>query len=110
MPVIEPRITYIAFQECEIRGNWEDKIDDALNHGVDPEDITTLTFEKDNAEYYIALNDDCQLWLVRPDGLRKALVFKKRATVIIRGSTVKFHQSMVADELSVDEEKQSGTI
>lgn len=108
MPITEPRITYVVFQECEIRGSWKSKIQDALDHGIDPEEIDSIGLEKDNSEYYDALNDDCELWVIRPDGLRKAWLFKKNSRIVIRGSTVKFYPSMIIEELFVDEEKQKG--
>jgi hypothetical protein len=108
MAITEPRITYVAFQECEIRGEWSDKIQDALDQGADPEDVRTINFEEDSAEYYVSSDDKCEVWIVRLDGLRKAWIFKPTAIVIIRGNTVKFHQSMVSDEISVDEKEQSG--
>ncbi|MCE2507388.1 MAG: hypothetical protein J4F36_13180 [Nitrosopumilaceae archaeon] len=108
MTITEPRTTFVAFQECEIRGSWEGKIQDALDRGLDPEDIHILKLERDSSERYTAMNENCELWVIRPDGLRKAWVFKKDATIVIRASTVKFHQSMVDVELSVDEKEQSG--
>lgn len=105
MPIPEPRIAYVAFQECEIRGKWEDKIDDAMDHGADPVD-DGFALESSNVEPYHAKDDHCELWVVRPDGLRKAWLFKYGAMVTIRGNTVKFYQGMVAEELSVNEEEQ----
>ena len=107
MTISEPRITYVVFQECEIRGKWEGKIDRAITHGADPTE-DALLLEDVNVEPYKAAGDNCELWIVRPDGLRKAWSFKLGATITIRGNTAKFHQGDVANELSVDEDKQSG--
>ena len=108
MPVTEPIITYVVFQEGEIRGDWDSKISDALDHGVDPEEINNIGLEKDSSEYYDASNDNCELWIVRPDGLRKGWLFKKNSRIVIRESTVKFYQFSIVDELFIDEEKQKG--
>ena len=108
MPITEHRITYIAFQECEIRGDWEDKIDDLFTYGMNPDEINNVELEKDNSEWYNANNDNCELWIVRPDGLRKGMVFKKGSRIVIRANMVKYYPASVTDELSVDEEKQKG--
>ena len=107
MTISEPRITYVVFQECEIRGKWESKIESAITRGADPTE-DALLLEDVNVEPYKAAGDNCELWIVRPDGLRKAWSFKLGATVSIRGNTAKFHQGDVANELSVDEDKQAG--
>jgi len=107
MPVSEPRITYVVFQESEIRGKWEGRKGNAFTHGADPTE-DALLLEDANVEPFKAAGDNCELWIVRPDGLRKAWSFKLGATISIRGNTAKFHQGDVANELSVDEDKQSG--
>jgi hypothetical protein len=81
------RIAYVSFLECEVRGNWQIKT---------------------SPEVYKAEDDNCEVSLVRPDLLRRTFVFKKNSYVYIIGSMLKFFQNDVIDELSVDEDAQSG--
>jgi len=105
LKVKQPRLTYIAFLECELRGPWEDWIDEAISkHGADPEDLN-LNLGTNAAENYRA-HDGCELWIVRTDNLRRAFTFKSDYIVTISGATVRFPQSGVLDELSVDEDIQ----
>jgi len=84
-----PRLTYISFLECELRGQWEDWIDEAMEkHGMDPED---LSLRSPAAENYSA-RKGCELWIVRQDGLRMALLFKPKYMITISGTTVRFSQ------------------
>jgi hypothetical protein len=100
------RLTFVVFLECELRGNWSDPvIDDAITHGVDPEDL--LTTSPPNTEQHICQGDNCELWLVRPDGLRRAWHFKENHGFIIRGNVVSFNQLSIVDELSVDDTKKT---
>ncbi len=81
------RVAYVSFLECEIRGNWQ---------------------IKNSREAYKAEEDNCEVLLVRPDLLRRTFVFKENSMVFIIGSVLKFHQNDVLDELSIDEDTQSG--
>lgn len=57
---------------------------------------------------YSAMTKDCELWLVQPNDTRRAFVFKRDTDILVIGTTVKFDQDDVVEELSVDEKKQSG--
>lgn len=100
------RQTFVVFLECELRGNWSDPvIDHAINQGFDPEDF--LTANPPNAEQYVCKGDNCELWLVRPDGLRRAWHFEKDHVIILRGNVVSFNQKSIIEELAVDDNKKS---
>ena len=96
---ITPRLTYISFLECELRGRWEDWIDEAMEQGMDSED---LSLQSPVAHNYRS-RKGCELWIVRQDGLRMALLFKTGYHVSISGTTVRFFQDGILDELSVNE-------
>ena len=100
------RHTFIAFLECELRGEWSNPvIDHAIIHGADPEDF--LSVDPPNSEQFACQGDDCEIWLVRPDGLRRAWHFAKEHMVIFRGNVISFYQNSVIEELSVDENKKT---
>jgi len=105
MVVKNPRLTIISFLECEFRGLWKDesvrKILEAYSGKISATDHTAPS----HVERHTAMENECELWLVRPDGLKRNFLFKKGALVDVSGSTVKFNQSFVIDELSIDEEK-----
>jgi len=98
--ILNPRITYLAFLECELRGQWisdeEERID--LNGKEFPAGRHT----------YRSLDKGCELWVVQFGITRKAFSFKKHSEIEIVGTTVKFDQDDILEELSVDEEKQQG--
>ena len=99
------RITYVAFLECELRGKWTDPVvDHHITMGAEPEDF--LTRDPPHSEQYLCKGDDCELWVVRPDGLRRAWHFKEHHGVIIKTNTVSFNQDSVIEELAVDDNKK----
>lgn len=101
----QERETFISFLECELRGKWKNSaIDYAFSRGADPEDI--INQNPPSAERYLCNGDDCELWIVRPDGLRRAFHFKKQHMLIIRSAVVSFNQSSIIEELSVDDDQK----
>lgn len=103
----QPRLTYIAFLECELRGKWEDWIDEAIDkQGVAPEDLG-LDLGTEAAKNFRASQEGCELWIVRPDLLRRSFVFKKGSEITISGATVRFYQGAILEELSIDEEQHA---
>ena len=48
----------------------------------------------------------CELWLVQPNDTRRAFVFKRDTDIQVKGTTVKFDQDDVIEELSIDEKTQ----
>lgn len=100
------RLTFVVFLECELRGKWYDPvIDHALTHGAEPDDF--LTVNPPNTEQHVCQGDNCELWLVRPDGLRRAWHFKENHSIIFRGNVVSFSQMSVIEELAIDESKKN---
>ncbi len=103
----ESRITYVAFQECELRGGWTNPVVDFLiSRGAEPDDFESK--DPPNAERHKAVGTDCEVWLVRPDGLRRAWLFKRGHEIRIRGATIGFNQNSIVEELAVDEKTQQG--
>jgi len=94
----EPRIAYVAFIECELRGGW-------TKHSVI---LKSVEITDPDVDEYVASSNESELWLVRPDGLRRAWIFKQDARITVRGSIVTFAQHEVRDELTIDEYEQSG--
>ena len=99
--VEESEITYIAFLECVFRGRWVSAADE--KEGISEN-------SQNDFNEYSAIEDGSQLWVVMPDRLRRAFRFKESSLVFIYGSTVRFDQNDVIEELAVDEEKQEGKI
>src|SRR5437588_765355 len=97
--VEESEITYIAFLECVFRGSWVSAADE--KEGISESD-------QNDFNAFSALKDGSQLWVVMPDRLRRAFGFKEGSLVFVYGSTVRFDQNDVIEELAVDEEKQKG--
>jgi hypothetical protein len=60
-------------------------------------------------KFYKVINEgDNELWIVRPDGLKRAFVFKLGSIIEVGLQVVSFVKDDVKEELSVDEEEQSG--
>jgi len=91
-------ITYLAFLECVFRGLW-------MTTAEVKEDIETSVISEDYTEH-TAFKNGSELWVVMPDRLRRAFSFKEHSNVRVYGSTVRFDQKDVIEELAVDEEKQ----
>ena len=51
---------------------------------------------------------DNELWIVRPDGLKRAFVFKLGSIVEVGLQVVSFVKDDIKEELAVDEDEQSG--
>lgn len=93
-------ITYIAFLECVFRGPWITTAE--VNEGVLADTVS------DDYNEHSAFQEGAELWVVMPDRLRRAFSFKPNSNVRVYGSTLRFDQADVAEELAVDEEKQFG--
>ena len=60
-------------------------------------------------KFYKVINEgDNELWIVHPDGLKRAFVFKLGSIIEVGLQVVSFVKDDVKEELSVDEEEQSG--
>lgn len=58
--------------------------------------------------YYTPLDDQNELRIVRPDGLRRAFRFKEGSTIKIAQNFVKFDVKDVIEEIAVDEDERQG--
>jgi len=59
--------------------------------------------------YKVWKETPAELWLVRPDGLRRAFSFRLNSIIYVGESAVQFNQDDVIDELAVDEDAQTGS-
>jgi len=56
--------------------------------------------------YKVWKETPAELWLVRPDGLRRAFSFRLGSIIFVGQSAVQFNQHDVIEELAIDESKQ----
>lgn len=95
MPVPERPIektVYVSFIECVFKGDWNERL-----YKTDYE-----------SQYYVAKTDLAELWLVRPDELRRIFRFRKDSEVKVGPTTVKFLNDNMIEELTVDEDEKMG--
>jgi len=57
---------------------------------------------------YRSRGDDAEVWIVRPDGLRRAFRFPPGSKVWIGNGIIKFYNSEMREELTIDEDEKSG--
>jgi len=75
--------TYLSFLECRFKGAWE----------------------VDSQGNYVATGEDAELRVVRLDGLKKYLAFKKEASVLLSSSNViRYEHADVEEDVDVEEE------
>ena len=78
--------TYIACLECRFKGNWQ----------------------SDSAGHYTAEGEDAEVRLVRLDGMRRYLGFKKGAYVNLLASNVlTYEEADLEENVDIDDEKQN---
>lgn len=58
--------------------------------------------------YQVWKEDGAEVWIIRPDGLRRAWSFKVDSIVQVSAQAVLFSAQDVKEELSVDEDAQQG--
>ena len=87
----------ISFIECSVKGKgWE-----RGNLGG--------PWSEEVWKFYKVMNEgDNELWIVRPDGLKRAFIFKLGSIVEVGSQVVSFVKDDVKEELAVDEDEQSG--
>ena len=56
--------------------------------------------------YRVWKETPAELWIVRPDGLRRAFSFRLSSMISVGQSVVQFNQHDVIEELAIDESKQ----
>lgn len=73
--------THVGCLECHFKGAWE----------------------SDSAGHYTATGEDAELRMVRLDGLKKYLAFKKGASVILSPSNViTYEQADIEENVDID--------
>jgi hypothetical protein len=80
---------FLAFLECVLKGEWEDQ------------PIWDM-------HYFKPKDDQNELWIVRPDGLKRAFRFKTGSSIKIAQNNIKFTDEDLIEELAVDEDERSG--
>lgn len=84
-------IETISFMECLVKGGWEKTV---INN-----DVHLL-------QSFKATNDNSsEIWIVRPDGLKRGWNFKLGAIVFQGTQIIQFNQKDVKQELSPNEEE-----
>ena len=58
--------------------------------------------------YRVWTEDSAEVWIVRPDGLRRAWSFRIGAYIEVGQSVIQFRPDDVKEEIAVDEDAQSG--
>jgi hypothetical protein len=95
MSVPEKRIgrtAYLSFLECELKNNWNQ-----------------ILYKVGYEWYYYKANaDSAELWLVRPDGLKRGFRFKEGAQIQIGMMMLKFAHEDMIDEITIDENERAG--
>ena len=85
----------VSFMECLVKGAWE-KIYTNQNENL--------------LGSFKAINDDsAEIWIVRPDGLKRGWNFKAGAIVHQGSQIIQFNQNDVKEELSSDKEDNEDT-
>lgn len=86
---IKYKSIFLTFFECGVKGEWKDQ-------------------PMWEMHYYTALDDQNELWIVRPDGLKRAFRFRESSTIKIAQNLVKFDVKDVIEEIVVDEDERQG--
>jgi hypothetical protein len=86
------RVVFLSFLECEIRGKWSQELYKGGYEWI----------------HYIAKDDTAELWLVRPDSLKRAFSFREGSKIQIGMMTVSFNNQDTVNEIAVDENAKAG--
>ena len=89
-------ILTISYIECMVKGEGWQKITKRVDLGLQ---VWRM--------YKVWKEDASELWIVRPDGLRRAWKFKVDSIIEV-GALVQFRNDDVIEELAVDEDAQAG--
>lgn len=88
---------FIAFIECKIEGSWMKK---RVNSGTARLPRLFEYLEAQNSE-------TCKVHVIEPDGLRRIFLFTAGATIDMNQNILSYNPNY-ADEITVDEQEQSG--
>ena len=91
------RVAHIAFIECEIRGGFYNE-----------EIIKGIEFGSGQERYYRVWQEPAEVYLVRPDGLRRNFSFKNESIIVIHNGMIEFSQNNLISEFTVDEDAKAG--
>ena len=90
-------IATISFIECLVKGEgWKE-----IESGLPYEQAVWRS-------HRVWKEDYAEVWIVRPDGLRRAWSFRLSAIVEVGQSVVQFMPQDVKEEIAVDEDAQTG--
>ena len=79
------RSVFLTFIDLDLRGSWK------------------KVYDKDHLDSF---SDAAEIWLVSPDGLKRAWVMKSGSRVRVIGSTINFDPNDVVEEIVIDEKEQ----
>lgn len=94
---MENRIAYITFLECEVREGW-----------ADFETMGDIDASKGGETHYRAWREPAEIFLVRPDGLRRNFSFKNESKIVVHSGMIEFRQEDLIGEVTVDEDEKVG--
>ena len=98
MAVTPPKdILTISFMECMVKGEGWQKIKKHV-------DLSMQIWRM----YKVWKEDASELWIIRPDGLRRAWKFRLGSIIEVGTQVVQFRNDDVIEELTVDEDAQVG--
>lgn len=89
---------YLAFLECEIRGKWQSEDEERIE--INGEEFPA------GRHSYLSITNRCEVWIVQPNLTRRGFSFKKHSEIEIIGTTLKFDQSDIIQELATDDSKK----
>jgi hypothetical protein len=89
---------FLAYLECAKRGDWDPIYDDPEIHQRLESSMTG----------YRSRGRDAEVWIVRPDGVRRAFSFPSGTKVWIGNGVIKFYGFEAIEELTVDENERAG--
>lgn len=85
------KIIFITFVECVLKGGWKDQ----------------PTWD---IHYYTAKDDLNEIWIVRPDELKRGFRFKTGSQIKIVHNVLKFDNDDMLEELAIDEDEREGKV
>ena len=90
-------VATISFIECLVKGKeWK-------------EEESTIAYQQAVwRTYRVWAEDSAEVWIVRPDGLRRAWAFRLGAYIEVGQSVIQFMPKDVKEEIAVDEDAQAG--
>jgi len=98
----------ITFLECSLVGGWEPEVLDQFEKKPETQTQERQMQAKNVWTIYRVWKEGAEIQLVRPDELVRRFSFRLGSVVYVGESAVKFNQDQVLEELSVDQDEQSG--